>query len=182
MLATVDPQEALRLMQIEHQSVRDLINELNDEEMTRPNTIRYGLYADQKLSFKDLLAHLICYEAYALEAIESWQQGEKHWIGDALDSDYEGMKVHYAGIADRAYLSLEAVIRQWEDTQAALETFYSNVSIEDWRAAVPYTTDEATDLGGILEAILVTPPRPMYRHLPVHIPNSEAYIRQLRGK
>src|SRR5688572_8083277 len=120
MLATVDPQEALRLMQIEHQSVRDLINELTDEEMTRPNTIRYGLYADQKLSFKDLLAHLICYEAYALEAIESWRQGEKHWIGDALDSDYEGMKVHYAGIADRAHLSLEAVIQQWEETQTAL--------------------------------------------------------------
>lgn len=182
MLATVDPQEALRLMQIEHQSVRDLIDELTDAEMTRPNTIRYGLYADQKLSFKDLLAHLICYEAFALETIDSWQQGEKHWISDALNSDYESMRVHYKGIEDRAHLSLEAVIQRWEETQAALENFYSSVTIEDWRTAAPYSADEATDLGGMLEAILVTPPRPMYRHLPVHIPNSEAYLRQLRGK
>src|SRR5215510_12552500 len=117
MLATVDPQEALRLMQIEHQSVRDLIDELTNEEMTRPNTIRYGLYSDQKLSFKDLLAHLICYEAFALEAIDSWRQGEKHWISEALNSDDESRRVHYKGIADRANLSLEAVIQQWEETQ-----------------------------------------------------------------
>jgi DinB superfamily len=181
MLATVDPQAALRLMQIEHQAVRALITELSAEEMLRPDTIRYGLYADQQLSFKDLLAHLICYEAFALEAIDAWRQGAKHWIGAALASDYESMKVHYAGIADRAQLSLEAVIQQWDETQAALEAFYSDVSIEDWRAAAPYATDEATDLGGMLEAILVTPPRPMYRHLPVHTPDSATYIHQLRG-
>jgi hypothetical protein len=32
----------------------------------------------------------------------------------------------------------------------------------------------------MLEEIIVTPPRPLYRHLPVHIPDSSEYIRSLR--
>jgi hypothetical protein len=181
MLATVDPKEALGLMKIEHQAIRDLISELTDEEMTRPDTIRYGLYSDQKLSFKDLLAHLICYEAYALEAIDYWQNGEKHWMSDAMLDPYESKRVHYAGIEDRAKLSLQDVIQEWEETLAELEDFYANVSIDEWRAKAPYPTDEPTDLGGMLEVIVVAPPRPLYRHLPVHIPDTEAYKRQLRG-
>ena len=181
MLASVTPQEALRLMKIEHQAIRDLIDELSDEEMTRGDTIRYGLYADQRCSFKDLLAHLICYEVYALEAIASWQDGKKHWISDAMQNPFEGRKVHYGGISDRADMSLATVIQEWDETQAALEDFYANVSEEDWRKPAPYATSDATDLGGMLEAIVVAPPRPMYRHLPVHIPNTDAYIQSLRG-
>ena len=37
-----------------------------------------------------------------------------------------------------------------------------------------------SDLGGMIEDILVLPPRPMYRHLPVHIPDAARYIRSLR--
>ena len=181
MLASVDPIEALRLMKIEHQAVQDLIDELTDEEMTRPDTIRYGLYSDQKLSFKDLLAHLICYEAYALEAIEAWQHGEKHWISDAMNLSAEGRRVHYGGIADREHLSLSEVLTEWEQTKTALEAFYADLSETEWRATASYATDEETDFGGMLEAIIVAPPRPMYRHLPVHIPDTERYIRRLRA-
>jgi len=180
MLASVDPMEALPLLRIEHQAVRELIDELTDAEMTRPDTIRYGLYSDQKLSFKDLLAHLICYEAYALEAIDAWHRGEKHWISDAMASPRESRRVHYAGIADRAACSLVEVVAEWEATQAALENFFVEVSCDTWRTLAPYPTNEATDLGGMLEAILVAPPRPMYRHLPVHIPDVDHYIQQLR--
>ena len=62
MRATVERAEALRLLKIEHQAVEALIAELSDEEMTRGDTIRHGLYYDQECSFKDLLAHLVCYE------------------------------------------------------------------------------------------------------------------------
>ena len=76
MLATINREIAIRELDIEHKAVRDLIDTLAEEEMTRPDTIEYGLYWDQQLSFKDLLAHLITYEAYSLEAIEAWKRGD----------------------------------------------------------------------------------------------------------
>ena len=102
-------------------------------------------------------------------------------MSDAMLDSYESMKVHYAGIEDRAKLSLQDVVQEWEETGAELEDFYANVSEKDWRAKAAYPTDEPTDLGGMLEIIVVAPPRPLYRHLPVHIPDTEAYLRQLRG-
>jgi hypothetical protein len=182
MLASVDRQTALQLLETEHAAVRALIEDLTPEEMTRPDTIEYGLYPDQECSFKDLLAHLITYEVYAVEAVAAWQQGQKHWIIDAMRSPSTSRDVHYNGIACRAHLSLEAVIHEWETAQAALMQTISGLSDTAWRSPAPYPAPEPTDLGGMLEAILVAPPRPMYRHLPVHIPDSAAYVRGLRGQ
>ena len=181
MLASVSPQEALDLLKTEHEAIRYLIRELSNEEMTRPDTIRYGLYADQQCSFKDLLAHLITYEVYALEAIAAWRVGEKHWISDAMASYQWGKEVHYRGIESRRSLSLQALLDEWESTQADLEATFANFTEEEWRGQAPYEIQHATDFGGMLEAILVAPPRPMYRHLPVHIPDSAAYIQSLRS-
>lgn len=180
MLASVNHLEALRLLKIEHQDIRDLIDELTGEEMIRPDTIKYGLYSDQKLSFKDLLAHLICYEVYALEAIDEWSIGAKHPIIEAMADYRESTRIHYSGIAQRAHCSLDEMLEEWESTRLQLEEFLSLITEDEWRAPAPYETDEPTDLGGMLEPILVAPPRPMYRHLPVHIPDSIAYINSLR--
>ena len=54
------------------------------------------------------------------------------------------------------------------------------MSDADWGSAPAFALNEATDLGGMIEGILVLPPRPMYRHLPVHVPNAAQYIRSLR--
>jgi hypothetical protein len=180
MLASVDRTVALTNLESEHAAVRALINTLTDAEMTRPDTIEYGLYADQELSFKDLLAHLITYEAYALEAIAAWGRGEAHWIVAAMLSPAGGRQVHYGGIAARAQRSLAEVLAEWERTQAGLMDALRGLSDDDWRGRAPYPTDRPTDLGGILAIILVAPPRPVYRHLPVHIPDAEAYVRGLR--
>jgi len=32
----------------------------------------------------------------------------------------------------------------------------------------------------MIEGVMVLPPRPMYRHLPVHIPDAKQYIHSLR--
>ena len=69
MKATKTRDFALAELQKEHEEVRSVIDALTEEEMTRPDTIEYGLYSDQELSFKDLLAHLTTYEAYTLEAL-----------------------------------------------------------------------------------------------------------------
>jgi hypothetical protein len=180
MLASVDPQTAVELLQVEHSAVRELIDALDDDEMTRPDTIRYGLYPDQKCSFKDLLAHLITYEAYALEAVDAWQRGQKHWISDAMTDPGRSREVHFGGIADRRDCTLAEVLAEWEQTQMDVKATIAGFSETEWRTSAPYPVAGETDLGGMLEAILVSPPRPMYRHLPVHVPDSEAYIRSLR--
>ena len=179
MLASVDRTEALRLLKIEHDAVKALIDNLTAEEMTRPDTIRYGLYSDQHLSFKDLLAHLICYEVYAIEAINDWKIKAQHWVIDGIVDD--GMKIHYGGIADRAHLSLDEQLEECRRVYAQLEEMFATLTDTEWRAEAFYPTDYPTDLGGMIERIVVAPPRPMYRHLPVHIPDTEAYIARLRA-
>lgn len=180
MQATTDMATAVRLLAMEHTAVKELINALSDEEMTRPDTIRHGLYPDQKLSFKDLLAHLMTYEVYTIEAVNDWKDGKKHWIIDALDS-YEGsIRVHYDGIDERRDIPLPEILDQWEQTQAELMRTLNDLNDEEWRSPAPYETDEPTDLGGMVETILVQPPRLLYRHLPVHIPDVGAYVRRLK--
>ena len=182
MRATVKRAEALRLLKIEHESVRALMAELTDEEMTRRDTIRYGLYADQQCSFKDLLAHLVCYEVYSLEAIAAWQSKVKHWVIDAMKDPRQSIKIHYGGIADRVHLSLPAQLDEYQRVSQRLEDRLASLSDEAWREVAFYPTPAATDLGGMVESIMVAPPRPMYRHLPVHIPRAKAYIASLRRR
>ncbi len=181
MLATIDRDTALRELDIEHAAVRSLIATLSEEEMTRLDTIRYGLYWDQKLSFKDLLAHLITYEAYTIQAVKAWASGEEHFAIQAMQSESSSRAIHYGGIEERQGQTLAETLNEWELTQEQLMTVINNLSDEDWQQTAPYTTDEPTNLGGIIETILVAPPRPPYRHLPVHIPDSETYVQALRG-
>ncbi len=180
MRATVERREALRLLKIEHQAVADLTAALSAEEMTRRDTIRHGLYADQECSFKDLLAHLICYEAYTLEAIAHWRRGKKHWIFDAVCDPRQSRRIHYGGIADRAPSSLEEQLAEYQRVSGELESAVASLSDADWQAALPPHFGASSDLGGLIETVMVSPPRPMYRHLPVHVPDARRYIKSLR--
>lgn len=180
MLASVNRGEALRLLRVEHAAVYRLIDDLTDAEMTRCDTIRYGLYADQDCSFKDLLAHLICYEALCLEAIAAWRAGEKHWVIDAVGDARSSRDIHFGGIADRVRLSLDEQIDEYRQTSAELESALADMLDDQWREPAFYPTRGGANLGGMIESIMVTPPRPMYRHLPVHIPDTKAYIGGLR--
>ena len=180
MLATVERGQALRLLQIEHRAVAALIDELTDEEMTRRDTIQYGMYYDQECSFKDLLAHLICYEVYALEAISEWRGGRAHWAIEAVKDARRGREIHYGGIAERAKRSLAQQLDEYRTVSQALEREIGGLSEADWRSAPSFAMTEATDLGGLVEGIMVLPPRPMYRHLPVHVPDAAQYIKSLR--
>jgi hypothetical protein len=89
--------------------------------------------------------------------------------------------IHYGGIADRADDSLDTVLAEWERTAHGLEEAIAGLSDAEWRAPAPFPTTEPTDLGGMIEGIMVVGPRPMYRHLPVHVPDSDAYIAKLRA-
>ncbi|MEO8394417.1 MAG: DinB family protein [Chloroflexota bacterium] len=181
MLATISRDKALRELAIEYMAVRAMLDELTDEEMTRPNTIEYGLYSGQELSFKDLLAHLTTYEVLTLEAIDAWKRGKKHPSIDEMRSPPDQYRIHHAGIEDRRHLSLEDMVDQSISTQSTLTATLTQLSDRDWHTSAPFATATPLNLGGVIEIILVAPPRPPYRHLPVHIPDTTAYIRKLRG-
>ncbi len=181
MRASVAPQRAVQLLQVEHDSVRALIDELNDAEMLQRDTI-IGLVADRP-SFKDLLAHLTTYEALALKALRVWQRGERHLVSDIMDSmrsPTRSVELHAGGILARRDHSLAQVLAEWEQFQAAITEAIADLDEDAWRRPPPWPTREAIDLGGMLEEIIVAPPRPLYRHLPVHIPDSAEFIRALR--
>jgi hypothetical protein len=180
MLATINREKALQQLAIEHDAVRNLIGTLTEEEMTRPDTIKYGLYWDQYLSFKDLIAHLLTYEKLSIKALDAWQKGEKHPAIDDMQSENSSRRIHYSGIEDRRGMLLSELLAEWENTQATLMEKLQGLSDEDWHRKAPFPTPVPLDLGGVLEIILAAPPRPPYRHLPVHIPNIQAYIRALR--
>ncbi len=181
MRATKTRDFAWRTLDVEHTAIRGLLDALSEDEMTRPNTIQYGLYSDQELSFKDLLAHLICYEAYSLEALEEWRSGRKHWIIDGFRSGKEDLRVHYEGISVRRPHSLAQVLNEWDRTQSGLVAAIMEMTDTDWKSAAPFKNDYPLDQGGMFEIILCVPPRPPYRHLPVHIPDPDAYVRKLRN-
>ncbi|MCY4147677.1 MAG: hypothetical protein OXE95_13840 [Chloroflexi bacterium] len=181
MRATVTQNEALRLLRREHQAVYALIAELSHEEMTRGDTIRHGLYADQRCSFKDLLAHLICYEAFTLAAIADWQRGRQHWVIDAARDARQSRDIHYGGISERAGLSLREQLDEYRRVGTALEERIAALCEADWRSEPTFAMSRAYDLGGMIENVMVTPPRPMYRHLPVHVPDAADYIGSLRA-
>ena len=97
-----------------------------------------------------------------------------------MNDPRRGREIHYGGIAERARLSLQEQLEEYRRTSRELESAIGALSEADWRMAAPYAEGQGTDLGGMIEGILVLPPRPMYRHLPVHVPDARAYIRSLR--
>ncbi|MEL7236194.1 MAG: hypothetical protein AAGK74_16940, partial [Chloroflexota bacterium] len=137
-------------------------------------------------SFKDLLAHMNACEGHALEAYEAWEQHrEIHPI--VADVRYRARDVHYASTADRAHLSLPEMIDRYLSTAEKLEQLYANMSGQMWNMPYPMPQRNPNaepvmgDVGGMLESIVVAPPRPLYRHLPVHIPDSDRYINRVRN-
>jgi hypothetical protein len=113
--------------------------------------------------------------------IAAWMGHQKHWMIDAMQSPTESREVHYAGIEDRRGQTLRETEDEWQRTQTALTDVIRSLNDTQWRSPAPFETRQPLDLAGALEIILVAPPRPAYRHLPVHIPDSAAYIRTLRG-
>ncbi len=184
MLATVSLENARALLNTEHQDVKSLLDALTPEEMTRPDTIRHGLFWGQHWSFKDLLAHLTTYEALAVEAYHAWLRGERHACLNQVQTAQGSEDIHNGGVADRRHLSLQAMIDQWHENQRALTAVLEQLTEEEWQSPAPFATtdDHPYDLGGVFEAIIApVTRRPIYRHLPVHIPEHAEYLHQMRG-
>ena len=123
---------------------------------------------------------MICYEQYTVEAIGEWRRGQKHWAIEAVKEPRRGREIHYGGIEERAHFSLQEQLDEYRRVSGELERLIGALTEAEWREAAPYAGADGSDLGGMIEGIMVLPPRPLYRHLPVHVPDAAAYIRSLR--
>ena len=99
---------------------------------------------------------------------------------EAVKDPRRGREIHYGGITERAHLSLAEQLAEYRTISEALEGEIAAMSDDDWRAGPSFEAAADHDLGGMIEGIMVLPPRPLYRHLPVHVPDAAAYIRSLR--
>jgi hypothetical protein len=181
MLATLDRHAALETLADEHFAVRAFLNALSDEEQARPNTIRLGLYPEQQMSIKDLMAHLITWELIALDNLAEWQRGEKPSMTDPARSTYEaGRQINFEGIAKRYALTPAEVRDELYATQDRLRTAIESLSDTAWTETAPYPTDDEIDLGGLLEEILTAPGKPRFAHFSVHVPDAAQFLATLR--
>jgi hypothetical protein len=183
MLASVSLENARTLLDQEHQDVEALLGQLTAEEMNRPDTIKHGLFWGQQWSFKDLLAHLTTYETLAVEAYQAWTQGERHWSLDKVETSEGSEEIHNDGVASRRDLTLDEMIQQWTNQKDILMNTLAALDETQWRSTALFATtaQEPYDLGGVFEAIIApVTRRPIYRHLPVHIPDYAEYLNQLR--
>lgn len=173
--------DALQSLQAERTAVEALISQLTADEMARPNTIRHALYPGQEMSFKDLLAHLTMWDVIGMELLADWQQGNRHWTADPTQMTYEaGRDLNLQGVEKSRALSLEAVMQAWRETHLAKEVAFAALTDADWEQPAPFPTNPPTTLGNFLRDELTAPRQAPFRHVTSHVPDSAAYLEQVR--
>jgi hypothetical protein len=102
---------ALRILEEEHESVRELAEGLRNEDFERRATIGGGDW-----SAKDLLGHLTSWEEHALEALKAWRRGEPAPVQRALR--VHGLNaVNAESVAADRNRSSATVRRRFDDVQ-----------------------------------------------------------------
>lgn len=163
---------ALRTLEEEHESVRELAERLRDEDFVRPATIGGGDW-----SAKDLLGHLTSWEEHALEALKAWRRGESAPIQRALRVD--GLNaVNAESVAADRDRSSATIRRRFDDVHRRLVTWIRSMPDATWDA--PPTTRSRRSLGHVLGGIVGGPGGP-FAHDSSHLPHLRAYVESVNG-
>ena len=157
----------LRILEEEHESVRELVERLRNEDFARPATIGGGDW-----SAKDLVGHLTSWEEHALEALKAWRRGEPAPIQRALRvHGLNGVNAD-AVVADRER-SAATVHRRFDDIHRRLVAEIRSMLDTVWDA--PPTTRSRRSLGHVLGGIIGGPGGP-FTHASSHLPHLRAYV------
>jgi hypothetical protein len=158
---------ALRTLEEEHESVRELAERLRDGDFERPATIGGGDW-----SAKDLLGHLTSWEEHALDALDAWRRGEPAPIQRALRA--HGLNaVNAENVAADRDRSSPTVRRRFDDVHRRLVTEIRSMPDTTWDA--PPTTRSRRSLGHVLGGIVGGPDGP-FTHASAHLPHLRAYV------
>ena len=158
---------ALRTLEEEHESVRELAERLGDEDFERPATIGGGDW-----SAKDLLGHLTSWEEHALEALRAWLEGEPAPILRALRV-FGLNAVNAETVAADRDRSSATVRRRFDDIHRRLVTEIRSMPDATWDA--PPTSRSRRSLGHVLGGIVGGPSGP-FAHGSSHLPHLRAYV------
>jgi DinB superfamily len=158
---------ALRTLEEEHESVRELAERLGDEDFERRATIGGGDW-----SAKDLLGHLTSWEEHALEALNAWRKGEPSPVQRALR--VHGLNaVNAENVAADRDRSPATVRRRFDDVHRRLVAEIRSMPEVTWDT--PPTTRSRRSLGHVLGGIVGGPGGP-FTHGSAHLPHLRAYV------
>ena len=158
---------ALRTLEEEHESVRELAEGLRDEDFARRATIGGGDW-----SAKDLLGHLTSWEEHALEALNAWRKGEPSPVQRALR--VHGLNaVNAENVAADRDRSPATVRRRFDDVHRRLVVEIRSMPEDTWDT--PPTTRSRRSLGHVLGGIVGGPGGP-FTHGSAHLPHLRAYV------
>ncbi len=158
---------ALRTLEEEHESVRELVERLRDQDFTRAATIGGGDW-----SAKDLLGHLTSWEEHALEALMAWRRGDPAPIQRALR--LHGLNaVNAENVAADRNRSSATVRRRFEHVHRRLVAEIRSTPDETWDA--PPTARSRRSLGRVLGGIVGGPGGP-FAHASAHLRHLRAYV------
>jgi SOS response regulatory protein OraA/RecX len=164
---TLSRSRALRTLEEEHESVRELAERLRNEDFERPATIGGGDW-----SAKDLLGHLASWEEHALEALKAWRNGESSPIQRALR--VHGLNaVNDESVAADRDRSSATVRRRFDDIHRRLVAEIRSMPEATWDATP--TTRSRRSLGHVLGGIVGGPGGP-FTHASSHLLNLRAYV------
>jgi Mycothiol maleylpyruvate isomerase N-terminal domain len=167
MHTTPSRSRALRTLEEEHESVRELAERLRDEDFERPATIGGGDW-----SAKDLLGHLASWEEHALEALNAWRRGEPAPVQRALRA--QGLNaVNAENVAADRGRSSATVRRRFDDVHRGLVAEIRSMPEATWDA--PPTTRSRRSVGHVLGGIVGGPSGP-FTHASSHLPHLRAYV------
>jgi len=163
---------ALRVLEEEHESVRELVERLDADAFVRPATIGGGDW-----SAKDLLGHLTSWEEHALEAIAAWARGESAAIQRALR--IQGLNgVNAEAVAADRERSADTVRRRFDDIHRRLVAEIRSMPDANWDS-LP-TTRSRRSLGFVVGGIVGGPAGP-FAHASAHLAHLRAYVESVRG-
>jgi hypothetical protein len=158
---------ALRILEEEHESVRELAEGLRNEDFERRATIGGGDW-----SAKDLLGHLTSWEEHALEALKAWRRGEPAPVQRALR--VHGLNaVNAESVAADRNRSSATVRRRFDDVQRRMVAEIRSMPGATWDA--PPTPRSRRSLGHVLGGIVGGPSGP-FAHGSSHLPHLRAYV------
>ena len=157
----------MRTLEEEHESVRELVEQLRDEDFERSATIGGGDW-----SAKDLLGHLTSWEEHALEALRAWLEGEPAPILRALRV-FGLNAVNAETVAADRDRSSATVRRPFDDIHRRLVTEIRSMPDATWDA--PPTSRSRRSLGRVLGGIVGGPGGP-FAHGSSHLPHLRAYV------
>lgn len=158
-------QEAIETLELGHRTIRRLIKQIPPHWMARPGV------GDGGWTPKDLLGHLCMWEEKVLEALATWDAGERAPVDRDIYASSIGA-LNAEGVVRRSRHTLARVQRDWDNVHGELIRVIR--SMPDARWENPATPRGRKSLGHRIGQLLIG--GGPFEHAGSHVPDLETFI------